>query len=224
MGVIVTPKLPTYVPEKLTFSHNHLAWTHRTFARLKQAAADLNLRHNSTAGVGDTWLGHSGDMLSLACSTADTLSILLETAYSVSSSGETTMEEWLEDVDWDEHLNPDTSAGAQSWNAAHAVQHATHLAACHVLDDWQWDDAVAPSSAVLRRVTMNDVVLVAPRRGRGQFSVQGLLHDTKGWCAQWALGLQGEPGSAMHYAGLIACQASQTRAPDGETRYAETLS
>lgn len=120
-------------------------------------------------------------------------------------------------------VNPDTAAGAKPWNIANAVLYATNLAAAHFLDEWHWDDQIAPLASTLRSAKMNDVVMVAPRRNIGEFDLQQLLRKTKAYCTDWHRGLRGEPGSAMHYAALIACQASETRAHEGESRYAATL-
>jgi hypothetical protein len=120
-------------------------------------------------------------------------------------------------------MNPDTEEGSRPWNIANAVLYATNMAASHFIDDWQWDDQIAPLGPRLQKAQMKDVVLVAPRRNRGEFALENLLRNTKAYCTEWHAGLQGEPGTAMHYAGLIACQASETHASEGEYRYAETL-
>lgn len=120
-------------------------------------------------------------------------------------------------------MNPDTSAGAQSWNIANAVLYATNMAASHFLDEWQWDDSVAPLGPKLRTAKMNEVVMIAPRRNRGEFALEAMLRKTKSFCTEWHAGLQGDPGTAMHFAGLIACQGSEQSAHEGEVRYAETL-
>ena len=120
-------------------------------------------------------------------------------------------------------MNPDTGVGAKPWNIANAVLYATNMAASHFVDDWQWDDKIAPLAPVLRKAQMKDVVMVAPRRNRGEFDLQSLLRKTKSYCIDWHAGLQGEPGTAMHYAGLIACQGSETKPHEGESRYAKTL-
>lgn len=120
-------------------------------------------------------------------------------------------------------MNPDTSAGAQPWNIANAVLYATNMAASHFVDEWQWDDKVAPLGHILKTAKMNDIIMVAPRRQRGEFALHKLLKNTKAFCTAWHAGHQGEPGTAMHYAGLIACQGSETSPHDGETRYAKTL-
>lgn len=120
-------------------------------------------------------------------------------------------------------MNPDTAAGSKPWNIGNAVLYATNMAASHFVDDWQWDDQVAPLGSKLKKAGMKEVVMIAPRLNRGEFSFESLLRNTKDYCIDWHAGLKGEPGTAMHYAGLIACQASETKASEGENRYAATL-
>lgn len=131
--------------------------------------------------------------------------------------------DWLEDTDWEDVADPSSSAGLQPWNVGHAVQYAAELAVNNLACNWTWDERLGPSIGALHRWTMHDAAVVPPGTVNGAFDIHQLLRNTRAYCSAWAAGLKGTPGSLLHFAGLIACQGSETDVPHGEQRYAESV-
>ena len=131
--------------------------------------------------------------------------------------------EWLEDIEWEDQTDPSSSAGLQPWNVGHVVQYAAELAVNQLSCNWTWDERLGPSAGALHSGTMNDAAVIPPATVSGAFNLHQLLRNTHAYCSAWAAGLKGKPGSLLHFAGLIACQGSETDVPSGELRYAESV-
>ena len=94
--------LPTYIPDKLTFSRSVNLWQEDTLTKLEQTAKALMLEHDSTSELGDVWIGHSGDVVALAAATNEVLKMVVEKTFLDQRDRDLSVEEWLEDVDWEE--------------------------------------------------------------------------------------------------------------------------
>jgi hypothetical protein len=102
VGTIVTPRLPTYIPKKLTFSRSLNLWQEDTRIKLQQTADSLLLRCSNESEIGDVWIGHSGDVVALAAATNEILTMVVEQSFLDQKDSDLSVEEWLEDVDWEE--------------------------------------------------------------------------------------------------------------------------
>lgn len=98
----MTPVLPTYIPEKLTFSRSLHLWQEDTRTKLEQTADALMLRHNSSSEIGDVWIGHSGDVVALAAAVNEVLKMVVENTFLDQRDRDLSVDEWLEDIDWED--------------------------------------------------------------------------------------------------------------------------
>jgi len=110
-------------------------------------------------------------------------------------------------------------AGMLEWNPAKFALYAIDLAINQHVRNWGWHGKVdVPASRA--RIGLQDVALVRPALHDATLNIDLMLRNTKAFCGAWHSGRRGAAGSIGHYAGLIACQASQQEVPEYESRYA----
>ena len=176
--------------------------------------------------VGTTWFGETADVVLLAIKALTCLSHILNTTFATQAEAEElTLAEWLADIDWRAHLHGDSAEGAAVWNPARALDYAAVLAVSLLSSSniaLEQDMRLAPRPEVLQRTSMQNVA--AFELPPGIFDIELLLHNTAAFCKGWQRGALGLQSSALAFAGLIACQASQEAAPDNEQRYAAHMS
>ena len=80
-------------------------WQEDTRKKLKETAASLMLKSNSTSEIGDVWIGHSGDVVALAAAVNEVLKMVVENSFhDEKEDWDLTIDEWLHDVDWEEQV------------------------------------------------------------------------------------------------------------------------
>lgn len=220
---MVTPLLPKFTMSMLAVNHGSYSWNPETRRRLQDAASQFNMSHSGQHGIGSVWAGPAPSVVALAQGALEVLKRVLSKTFRYSTDTESSLMDWLEDTDWEDVADPSSSAGLQPWNVGHAVQYAAELAVNNLACNWTWDERLGPSIGALHRWTMHDAAVVPPGTVNGAFDIHQLLRNTRAYCSAWAAGLKGTPGSLLHFAGLIACQGSETDVPHGEQRYAESV-
>jgi hypothetical protein len=96
--------LPTYIPERLTFSRSLHLWQEGTRTKLKETAEFLRLRHNTSSEIGDVWIGHAGDVVALAAAVNEILKMVVDNTFLDQRDRDLSVDEWLEDIDWEEQV------------------------------------------------------------------------------------------------------------------------
>lgn len=212
-----------WAPQPLLIGHAQLPLKPATRDRLSKLAEGIDLPDTSdmSYSVGTTWFGKVQDIQTLATATLSCLSIVLNSTFGAQAAAEgLSLAEWLADTDWHAHLQTDSAEGLAAWNPARALTYASVLAV-HALPlqniSWQQDMRLAPPPDALRRLSMQDA---AAFELPPSFDAALLLRSTAAFCKGWQRGTLGPRSSALAFAGLIACQASQQALPDSEQRYA----
>eukprot|EP00892_Ulva_mutabilis_P000256 jgi/Ulvmu1/10230/UM060_0031.1 len=199
------------------------SWHPETRRKLREMAQQFHISHSGMHGIGDTWLGPTPAVIRLARAALPLLRQLLSATFEETGDSDSSLSDWLEDIDWEDLASPSSSAGLQPWNMGHAVKYAAEIAVHTLPDNWAWDTRLGPSTGAQQVGTMHDAAVIPPVLGNGAFDLHQLLRNTHAYCAAWAAGNKGQPGSLVHFAGLIACQGSETVAPREEQRYADTV-
>ena len=207
----------------LTVSQASYSWHPDTRHKLRHVAKQFNVSHSGSHGIGDVWAGPAPVITELARAAIPILQRLLEITFEDTTDPDWSLGDWLDEIDWEDIVNPSTSAGLQSWNVGHAVKYATEIAVHHLPGKWTWDNRLGPSIGALKTGSMHDAAVIPPTLANGGYDLHQLLRNTHAYCSAWAAGNKGKPGSLLHFAGLIACQGSETEAPSGEQRYAESV-
>jgi hypothetical protein len=224
-GAVLTPTMPRYKPDYMIFGFEEYAWNPVTRDKLVRVAEEqLRATHKGEHNIGSIWIGTPEDVIDLARVALEVLGHLLNNTFDEPRQDGLTLGEWMEDIDWDEQTRDDSKEGVQPWNVAHAVLYATEIAVNQCLDSWDRDEKfVDPRGQHLSAVTMKDMIVLRPGLHKDSFDISAMLKSTKAFCNAWHSGHKGHPGSGIHFAALVACQASQTVLPSYEERYAETL-
>jgi hypothetical protein len=222
-GSIVTPGLPGFKPAKLIVGHRDYVFLGPTRRRLEKFAAAQNVTMGSNYPFGSTWAGSTNSILTMAKDVLHLTHLILQHTFLESADAEgLTLKEWLDDIDWAAHLDPSTKEGQLPWNIARAVDYAESVALGALTGGWETDNQIDPPGAVLDTLAMHDVILMRPGKSN-DFNMGLLLQNTEMFCRKWSEFHSVHGGGVRHFAGLIACQASQQEVPDGEMRYAAHL-
>jgi hypothetical protein len=221
-GSIVTPGLTSFRPTKLIIGNSEYAFPGPTQRRLRSFAAAHNVTLKHDLRHGSTWAGSTDSILGLAEHVLQLTEVLQQTFSESAAAGGLTLQEWMEDVDWAVHLDPSTGEGQLPWNIARVVDYAESIVLATLAGHWRTDDRIDPPAAVLDTLAMQDVVLMRPAKII-EFEMGLLMQNTHAFCRQWSKSHKNRGGGARHFAGLIACQASQQEVPHGEIRYAATV-
>lgn len=220
----MTPSLTGFLPDSLAVGRSAHPLSRATQQLLGEFARTLGWTGWEPTDVGLTWFGSARAITQAAECVISSLQHLLEDSFLPEAARQgLDLGEWLEDFDWDAHRRIDSSEGLSSWNVALSTEYAADLCFGQAVKNWQWYDDIVLAHSAAAKLDMAAVAVVSAAPAGSGWDVAAMLENTLAFCKRWAAGGAGRPGSALHFMGLISCQASQREVPEGELRYAATL-